>query len=107
MRQERNNRDERERGMQSAIEERVPRQRAAEDHVRPEALHTRAAKPERHDERGGHQERSDQQMQLAGRIEDGKDHQSERVVCNREQQQKRNGGMLLAVERTPPQKSAK
>lgn len=94
MRKERHDRHQRERRMQPAAEERDPRNCARANEIRPEAQRAAATEPPRDSERCRENESELQWAYRSGWIEDGEDEQAERIVRDREQQEKWDDRML-------------
>ena len=76
--------------MEPAEIERGPRERSGADHIRPEAPRPAAPEPERQQDGRRHQSGQQRERQRSRRIEDRKNHQTQRVVGNRDQQQEGN-----------------
>ena len=94
MRHERHDRDERQRRMESAPEQRGPRQGAAGGHVRPEDARLPSSDHEGGGKRSRHEQRRRDHVNVPDRVEQREDDEAKRIVGDREEQQEWNGWMV-------------
>src|SRR5436190_12211945 len=93
MREERHDGHERERRMQPAPVEREPRHEAGADYVRPETRGSPPPQSPRDSQRNRKNAKELKRSDGSGRVKQGDDDQPDRVIRNREQQEKRNRWM--------------